>query len=1144
MKKSKANIPLLQNIGQIVRIMKITAVLVFVLSIHSFANTYGQNIKINISMENATFKEVIERLEKESGYYVVIKYDQTLLEKKVDVDFQNLTVTEILDGLLKDTGLGYKIIDRYIAISKISELNSASQQQKSVSGKVTDSSGGSLPGVSVVVKGTTTGVITDRGGNYTLTNIPENATLQFSFVGMKMQDVVVGSKTTINVSLEEETVAIEEVVAVGYGTQKKINLSGAVSKVDSKVLESRPIANLGQGLQGTIPGLNITQNNGSLGQGASFNIRGATSLNGGGPLILVNGVPMDINMINPSDIDNVTVLKDGSSAAIYGARAAYGVMLVTTKSGKKKDRPSVSLSSNYSINQPLVKLELMDVMERMAFYNEASMRQSGALYYAFNEYAVPAITAHYNDPTKPEVFKNPTTDPTLWSGCANTNWPRELLRDTYPMQQHTVSISGASDKFNYYTSLGYFYQEGTAKHFNEYFERYNFSANLNYDILKWFRIGTKVNLNSSYKNFSPRGLLDGTYMETQNNFQNQLWPQLPVYFPDGNYAAFGGNVPNVVQIEEQGGYRKRDINENWVTGLIKLTPVRHLTINMDYSTNFSFTKNIDYRKVIPVYNALGVPYILNNYFTTSSVTRNVTNSKYYAFNAYTEYENTFNRRHYFKGMIGFNQESSNSLYFQAKRENLMVETMPYMSLASGLQFGTDSETEYAIRGAFSRLNYSFDNRYFLEFNGRYDGASKFSKKDRFAFFPSGSAAWRIDNEAFFAGLKKSINLLKIRGSYSTLGNQSVSGNYPYIANYGTAQIAYLLNGATPMTVTAPGLVSPSLTWETVSQRNLGLDFAVLDNKLTGEFDIYRRDTKNMLTRSQTLPAVLAVTEPQANAGDMKTNGFELTLNWSHRINKVKYGVTVTLADYTSKITKYSNPNGIISDYYVGRDLGEIWGLVTGGYFKTDAEATALNQTAISGRKRMAGDIWFVDLDGDSKITRGNNTLANPGDQKIIGNNTPHFSYSFRPNLEWNGFDLELFFQGIAKRDVVLGNTLFLDVYTNEWTTQSKVLADFWTPENPNAYFPRPLFNIGTDVTAVQTHFLQNGAYLRLKQLTLGYTIPSFWTRKIGIEKARIYFSGNNLWTHTKMIKISDPEMVNAMDYPLNKSISFGLNIDL
>jgi TonB-linked SusC/RagA family outer membrane protein len=1015
-------------------------------------------------------------------------------------------------------------------------IKSDQSQQKQVSGRVTDTAGASIPGISVIVKGTTTGVLTDNFGKYTI-SVPANATLQFSFIGMKTQELAVGDKTSMNVVLAEETIEIEEVVAIGYGTQKKVNLTGAVSNVNSKVLESRPIVNLGDGLQGTIANLNITKTDGSPGKGATFNVRGFTSINGGSPLILVNGIPMDIDILNPNDIDQITVLKDAASAAIYGARAAYGVILITTKSGKKGNDPKISFSMNYAINKPTVEFDQMDSMERMNFLDFGSKRANGSNYYSVLQRN--AIIAHYNDPSKPETFLDPAST-SSWGYSANTNWAREILKDSYPMQQYNVSIAGGGEKFKYYTSASYLAQDGITRHFDEKYKRFNVMSNLSYDITKWFNVGTKISINNSNKTYPPNNNYNG-YPENSLPFTARALPNVPVYNPDGTYAAYGA-LENLVNMQEAGGYRTREVNDIWMTYTAKLTPVRNMSFNLDYSTNANLKDEMSYWREMPLYDVNGNVSGYHTYTYPNSVQKMSYSNKRKVFNAYADYENKFGK-HYLKAMIGFNQESALYKYFMAGRQGLIKDDVPYMSLASGEDNVDDSASEVAIRGGFARLNYNYADRYLLEFNGRYDGTSKFSKADRFAFFPSLSFGWRVDNEAFFAGLKHSVNMLKFRMSYGSLGNQDVTSNYPYISTYTSGQPYYALGGQLPLAVYTPGLVSPTLTWETVEQQDLGLDIALFDNKLSATFDIYRRDTKNMLTKSETLPAVLGTAVPQSNAGDLKTTGFDLTVDWKHKINAVSYGLTLMLSDYTAEITKFSNPQGLLSDYYVGQKVGDIWGLETGGFFKTDAEALALNQTQISGRKRFAGDIYFNDLNGDGKISRGTQTLSDHGDMKVIGNSSPRYSFGIKPYVSWKGFDLTVFIQGVAKRDTWLNTGYFLSGYVDEWTGINKKVTDYWTPENTDAYFPAPVFLVGTDVTAVQSHFLQNSAYIRLKQLTFGYEIPKDFSQRVKIERMRVYFSGNNLWTATKMLNVADPEMFNVAGYPISRTVSFGVNID-
>ena len=1013
-------------------------------------------------------------------------------------------------------------------------------QQKTITGQVSDAEGQALQGVSVKLKGSSIGAVTDAEGRYSLQVSEAGGVLVFSYIGFATQEIPIGTGSAINATLVAETSSLSDVVVVGYGTQKKENLTGAVSTVTSEVLESRPIANIGQGLQGTVSNLNVTQGSGSLGKEATFNIRGNTSINGGSPLVLVNGIPMDVNMLSPNDIESVTVLKDAASAAIYGARAAYGVILITTKSGKK-EKPTISVSTLFTTNSPTSKINFIDTKDRIAYMNEAYMRVNGRNYY--DDITMEAMMAHYNDPSQPSAIVHPARLDE-WTGVANTNWEDILMNDSYPMQQHTASITGGSERFDYYSSFSYINQKGLTNRdlFDEHFNRYNFMTNLNYHITDWLTAGTKISINNSEKRFPPNDVsFRNAFPEDGTIYQTNVYSTQPLKDPNGNWT-HEGSIENPAQMLSEGGYQTRDVSDIWLTGLLKMTPVKNMTFNLDYSFNTKNTKQLSYIALQPFYNVAGEVVGYYGGSNPNRVTRTNLDDKYYVFNAYADYTNTFNDKHFFKAMVGFNQEKAVYNMVQAERRNLIINSVPYINLASGDRYAFDGIDEYAIRGVFSRINYSFDDRYLVEFNGRYDGTSKFAKKDRFAFFPSVSVGWRVDNEAFFAGAKNTINFLKIRASYGDLGNQNVSGYYPYIATLTAGEVNYLINGEKPMSIYAPGLVSATLTWETVTQKNLGIDFAILNNRLSGSFDIYRRDTKDMLTRSQTLPAVLAVTEPEANAADLRTNGFDLSLEWKDQVGNVRYGITGILSDYSATITKYSNPAGLISDYYVGSKMGNIWGLTTGGLFQTDEEAEALDQSNINGRKRQAGDLWMVDLNKDGKITRGSQTLDNPGDMSIIGNNTPRYSFGFRTNVGWKGFELDAFFQGVGKRDLWMSTLYYLTQYSNEWVGISKAAMDYWSPENPDAFFPRPIISGAGDITAVQSRFLQNAAYIRLKQLTLGYTIPTAVTQKFGVERIKVFFTGSNLWTATKMIDISDPELAGPSAYPMYRSLSLGANI--
>ena len=533
----------------------------------------------------------------------------------------------------------------------------------------------------------------------------------------------------------------------------------------------------------------------------------------------------------------------------------------------------------------------------------------------------------------------------------------------------------------------------------------------------------------------------------------------------------------------------------------------------------------------------------------SSVVMTNNEDYYTAFNAFAEYTKTFNSSHNFKVMAGYNQEYKHNKYFWAGRKGLIDDSNPAMNLATGEKNVGYEETHWSINGFFFRLNYNYEQRYLIEFNGRYDGSSKFPKDDRYAFFPSVSAAWRISGESFWEPLRTWWDDMKIRASYGSLGNQVTGdlGNFPYLASYGTnTSYGMILGGARPVAVTPAGLVSAAFTWETVNQMDFGFDALFLNQRLSAGFDWYRRDTKDMLTAGQALPAVLGASVPVENAADLKTTGWELSLGWNDRLeNGFAYWVKGVLSDYQSEITRFANPTGTLRDkdnknmYYEGYKIGTIYGYESNGLYQTDADAQKLDKSELYGGTWAAGDVSYVDRNNDGKITKGK-TLSNMGDEKIIGNDTPRYSYGLTAGFEYKGFDFEMFWQGIGKRDYMCGGNAFWGI-TSEWDTPLKEALDYWTPENTGAYFPRPTWVNGGNRQNTD-RYLQNAAYLRLKNLTIGYTIPQKHLSKVGISRLRVYVLGENLLTFTPLIDSFDPETLNNMSYPIQKKYSIGLNL--
>lgn len=883
--------------------------------------------------------------------------------------------------------------------------------------------------------------------------------------------------------------------------------------------------------------------------GASFNVRGTTSLNGGEPLVLVDNVQMDANLVNPDDIESISVLKDAASAAIYGARAAYGVILITTKKGKLNSRPTVQFSASGYWQSPAVEMHNVNSLDYLKMIDIAYQNSGGSGHY-FNplvyEYTEKYVNGTYDQP----VFFDKSYSAFKYGYNGNTDWWNELYKTSFS-QIYNASISGGSQKTRYYVSLGSNNQGGILKATDEKYNKYNANINVTSELTPWMEVSAKI-AHTYTTEMHPTGgttAMNNTAYSGLSAYsgmmKSDLSPLMPVKHPDGHYAG-QGNFTNPVAIQAQGGNARYRQNDLWMTAGVKLTPIKGLIVNADYTWNYYGWASTQH--VRNFYDYTAVPGTENYYPWTnpSSVTRSNSDDYYSSFNAFAEYNLSLgNNDHNMKFMVGYNQEKKRTQYYYAGRKDLIDPENPAINQAIGDMAIDGNMGQWAVNGTFARFNYDYKGRYLLELNGRYDGSSKFKKGHRYQFFPSISAAWRISEEKFFEGVKSWWDNMKLRVSYGSLGNQAVNGNFPYLATYGiNTKYGALLGGGRPVAVFAPGLVSSSFTWETVNQIDFGFDAAFLRNRLSASFDWYRRNTKDMLTDGEVLPAVLGASVPRQNAANLKTVGWELSLEWNDRLaNGLSYHVKGVLSDYQSTITKFNNPTGLISQYYVGRKMNEIWGYVSNGLFQTEQEANAhANQSYLYGGKWTAGDVRFEDLDGNNKIDIGDNTLANPGDRKIIGNSTPRFAFGITAGLEYKGIDFEMFWQGIGKRDWFPGSgSAAYWGFTNEWQTPLTTSLDYWTPENTNAFFPRLGWANGGNRNT-STRYLQNASYCRLKNVTLGYTLPRNILDKIGVSRLRVYVTGENLLTFTSLIKAFDPETLNNMTYPINRKIAVGLNL--
>ena len=1114
-------------------------------------NVYSQSVAISIEMNNATVEEVLNEIEMNSGYHFLYNNQLIDVDRKVSVKADADNIESVLHDLFDGTNVAYKIVNKQIVLgpkqSRSVAETAAVSQAKVIKGNVVDKNGEPIIGANIRVKGTTVGTITDVDGNFTL-KLEDNADfIEVSYIGYKTQSVSLKGKKDLSIVLNEDTETLDEVVVVGYGVQKKADLSGAVATVPTKVLKDRPVTNVGQALQGAVANMNVTIGSGQATDSPSFNIRGTTSLNGGDPLVVIDGVvssAAELNRMNPSDIGSISVLKDAASSAIYGSRAAFGVILVTTKTaGQEK------LTINYNNNFAMRKLSSMaDVITDPYLVAQTRNTMSYPWYNLYNADQLAYAKKVSEDPTISPYYLNPDGTYTYFG---NTDWFNEAYKNLAFSTNHTIDVSGKTERLDYYFSGNYNFQDGMVKYGTDKYNKYNLRSKLDFKITDWWKIGNNTSYVISDYN-SPEYLGSSYYWEV-----NRLNPMDMIKNPDGTWTESGASVFGRMLEGGRWYQQKTTFNTQFTTRIDFIKDV--LFVNGSF--NYSAQKNNEEGYSLPIEYYDGperAAYIMDE---ISSAYMNNTNARTLTFDAYMTFHKVFNDKHDFSAMIGYNQEDWRSNYSSSSRKELITSSLPSQGLATGDMSVGQSISTMSLRSGFGRLNYTFDNKYIVAFNGRYDGTSRFPRDSRFVFNPSGSVAWVMSEENFFEPARNIVNFLKFRFSYGSLGNQDLQSNYyAYLATMGSGKIGQILNGKQPVYVGAPGLVSANLTWETVTTADWGMDINFLDNKLTATVDAYIRRTKDMLTAGAQLPNVIGTGEPLENAADLKTVGWDLTINWRDRFmlagKPFNYGVGFNIGDSRAWITKFSNETGTLDDYYEGYEIGSIWGLVTDGFFTSqediDSHADQSQVTSYPGTRPIEpGDLKFRDLNEDGKIDKGSWTREDHGDYKIIGNNRARYTFGFNLNGDWNGFDFSLFIQGVMKKDYSpSGDLYFWGIYAQPWTNITEGnFYDRWTEENPSqdAYFPRFKSYVaegGYEAAITQTRYLQNAAYARLKNLSIGYTLPTSLTSKFNIDRLRVFFSGDNLCEITGLYKYykMDPECLGGQMYPLQRSYSFGINV--
>ncbi|WP_316838297.1 TonB-dependent receptor [Pedobacter nutrimenti] len=1058
---------------------------------------------------------------------------------------------------------------------------SAFAQNITLKGKVSDGeTKETLPAVSIKVKGTKQGVSTDVNGSFTI-NVSPNAVLVFAYVGYNSQEIALNGQTYLNVLMKPQEGGLEEVVVVGFGTKKKIDIAGAIDQISGKAFESRPISNVMQGLQGVSPGLNITYGGGAPGTVPTINIRGYTSINGGSPLIVIDGIPAvnndDMLRLTPSDISSISVLRDAASAAIYGARASFGVILITTKQGTV-GRQQLSYNVLSSWSKPTILPQPVTDPFIFSKVKEISTNNTPWDYINFSDEYYKWAKERSDDPSLPDTRLNPS-DPTKWDYMGSNDWNKYFFNNASLSQSHTLTFSGGAlvneRPLTYYLSADYTKENGLNKLAPDYWNRYGLRPRISFSPLKWLKIDNNLNIYETKRAQPSASITDIYYLNPTDVAKN----------PDGTWANTGagrlaaGLVDGGSNLQTMFGFQNiASATATFLNG--------DLTVNGDASFKRELSK---YHASTNAYNIGYGPNDVRQEGGTGGVKENNSYLFNNAFNLYTTYKKTIGN-HFFSVMGGYNSEDYSSSEVNTSKDGLISPSLPYLNLTNGAASVVAKYGAYATSSLFSRINYTYKGRYILEGTGRYDGSSRFPTERRWGFFPSAAAAWIASNEEFFKPLSSVVSTFKLRTSYGDLGNQNVD-NFGYLQTLKTDVSGYLIGGNyhNPTIKGAPGLVVDpnTYTWERVSTFNVGTDVGLFKDKFLVGFDYYIRNTKGMLVPGQDLPGTLGTISPRQNAADLRTKGWELSVTYQDRFTVAEkpfnFSTKVILANSDAVITKFQNDQNLFvgkdnkETYWVGKKLGDIWGLQNDGVFQNKDQIAALDESAIipwGALSIVPGWPKYKDLDGNGKIEKGFST-NDPKDLKIIGNSADHYTIGANFNMDWNGFDFSIFLQGVLKRDFYPHHYLFwgpyqqpyanvypwnLDFYraTGETASQraqdsKSYIAAGLADANTNSYYPVLQSwladnNYGAGLDIPQTKYLLNGAYLRIKNISLGYTFPASLTKRAGIGRLRVFVTGDNLYEFSSIKKYIDPEAVNqgpsAWAYPFQRKYAIGLNLDL
>ncbi|WP_270634580.1 TonB-dependent receptor [Parabacteroides goldsteinii] len=1081
--------------------MRISTLLLFVCIFASYASDLSsQTAKVNIANTRMTIGDFIKQVEKETGYMFVYNKGEIDANRTVSLKKGNNTVGDCLNRIFDGTGVSFVFDDGYVVLTKHSQTQAAVSQQsgKLVKGAVTDESGLSVIGANVFIKGTTVGTITDMEGNFSLEVPSDNDILVISYIGYVEQQIPVKNRKNWSIVLKEDAQNLDEVVVVGYGTQRKGNIATAVTTIKSDVLQNRPVQTVGEALQGQIPGLNVTAK-GAPGESPKLQLRGSSVLksdNSSEPLVLVDGVPADFNFLNPEDIESINVLKDAASSAIYGSRAANGVLLITTKRGKM-GKPTFRYNGSVGVNTPMYMPQSISSAEYARIKNEAERNMGRAPIY-----------------TDEDIYK--FANGTDLNRYPNTNW-LDLAIQNSVTTRHGLEASGGTEKVRYLVSAGVDHQTGIFPNTQQ--NVFNVRSSTDISITKKFGISFDIRYQ----------LRDMDALNNQEDIYKQLIqadPTMVAYYTDGSYGYNPGFFTNPLVPLYEGG--QKYTNRHEASGIFKL----------DYEIidglEFTGIANVKYTFKNEESRARKVFY--KNYFT-QEVFENGENSfsdrrdynAYYNLQALLNYKKSFGI-HNLDILAGYQQESENSDWLKGARSGYPTDIIWELNPGPKDNWSNDGNGEHwALASFIGRINYDYDNKYILSLSMRSDASSRFAKGSRWSTFPSVAAAWRISQESFMKGIRSWLDDLKIRASWGQTGSATGLGLYPSYTLISTGGL--ILNNTYQQIASLKTIGNQELTWEHSDMLNLGLDVKVLNSRLNFTGEYYIKNTKDILLEMP-VPLEYGFGKPNMNVGEVRNKGWELSLSWNDRINDFGYSISGNLSDNRNEVVDLGDTGpwkGSNTYTEVGLPFNSIYGYESMGLFQSDEEVA---NAPFQNSNTAAGDIRYKNQNGDDKI--------DANDRVVIGDPNPHFLYGVNLGFDYKNFDLNMFFQGIGQKDRVIMDNFVRPFYDSSIFEHH---LDYWTPENTGAKYPRILNkDDGTHNYQQSDYWMINAGYFRMKNLQIGYTIPREILRPAGFDRVRVYFSANNLFTVSDFVPGMDPESEKSVSYPFARTYSFGLNV--